>query len=80
MQLLGAIILSYNLELIAALKREQGLVEVRQAKLIAGAQPNKRVKSQANEQTLKEQSASYLYRPRMEFLRGVAHHFSMDAN
>ena len=65
---------------IASLKREQGLVEVRQAKFIAGAQPPKRVKSQANEQALKELIASYLYRPRMEFLRGVAHHFSMDAN
>ena len=63
----------------ASLKREQGLVEVRQAKFIAGAQPPKRIKSQAHEQTLKELIASYLYRPRMEFLRGVAHHFSMDA-
>ena len=65
---------------IASLKREQGLVEVRQAKFIAGAQPPKRVKSQANEQALKELIASYLYRPRMEFLRGVAHHFIMDTN
>ena len=65
---------------IASLKREQGLVDVRQAKFIAGAQPPKRIKSQANEQALKELNASHLYRPRMEFLRGVAHHFSMDAN
>ena len=35
---------------IGSLKREQGLVEVRQAKFILGAQPSKRVKTQGNEQ------------------------------
>ena len=34
---------------VADLKREQGFVEVRHAKYIAGAQPSKRVKTQANE-------------------------------
>ena len=46
-------------EFIASLKREQGLVELRQAKFIAGSQPPKRVKSQANEQALKQLIASY---------------------
>ena len=55
-------------------------VEVRQAKFIAGEQSPKRVKTQANERTLKELIASYFYRPRMEFLRGVTHHFGMDNN
>ena len=53
------------------LEREQGLVEVRQAKFIAGAQPPKRVRSQANEHALKELIARYLYRRRMEFIRGI---------
>ena len=35
---------------ISALKREQGLVEVRQARYIAGDQPTKRKAAQTNEQ------------------------------
>ena len=69
-----------DFEFIAFLKREQGLVEVRQAKFIAGEQPPKRVKTQVNERTMEEFIASYFYRPRMEFLREVAHHFGMDNN
>ena len=46
---------------IGSLYREQGLVEVRQAKFISGAQPHKRVKTQGNEQTLKDLILSYMY-------------------
>ena len=61
-------------------QREQGLVEVRQAKFISCAQPSKRVKTQGNEQALKDLILSYMYRPRMEFLRGIAHHLNMDSH
>ncbi|KAI6646059.1 hypothetical protein LOD99_9507 [Oopsacas minuta] len=66
-------------KLICSLKREQGLVEVRHAKFISGAQSPKRVKTQGNEQVLKDLIHSYMYRPRMELLRGIVHHFNMDS-
>ena len=59
---------------IAALKREQGLVEVRQAKFIAGAPPTKRKRAQASEQALVNLVAGYYHRTRVEFLRLVTHH------
>ena len=65
---------------ITALKREQGLVEVRQAKFIAGTNPPKRRKNQATEEALKQLVTSYVWRPTMEFLRGVAHHFNLEAD
>ena len=65
---------------IAALKREQGLVEVRQAKFIAGAPPAKRRRAQASEQAVVNLVAGYHHRPGLEFLRGVAHHFSLGAD
>ena len=65
---------------VAALKREQGLVEVRQTKFFTRARPAKRSKNQANEDALKQLVGSYQWRPKMEFLRCVAHHFSMEAN
>ena len=65
---------------ITALKREQRLVEVRQAKFIAGTNPPKRKKNQATEEALKQLVTSYVWRPTMEFLRGVAHHFNLEAD
>ena len=62
---------------ISALKREQGLVEVKQAKHIAGDSSTKRKTAQANEQGLRNLVSSYVHRPRLEFLRGVPHHFSI---
>ena len=62
---------------ITALKREQELVEGRHAKFVAGAQPSKRRRCQANEQALKTLIVSYYFRPGLEFLSGVAHHFSL---
>ena len=56
---------------ISALKREQGLVEVKQAKFIAGDKPTKRRKDKANAEALKEMVMSYYYFPRLEFLRGI---------
>ena len=58
----------------AAHKRVQGLVEVRQAKFIAGAPPTKRRRAQASEQALYNLAAGYNHRPGLEFLRGEAHH------
>ena len=50
------------------------------SKVVSGAQPSKRVKTQGNEQALKDLILSYMYRPRMEFLRGNAHHSNMDSH
>ena len=66
---------------ITALKCEQGLVEIRQAKYIAGDQPYKRKTAQANEKALRELVGSYLHRPTFELLiRCVAHHFDMGSD
>ena len=54
---------------ITSLKREQGLVEFRQAKFTAGARPTKRRKEQNTDRALKELVQSFYYRPRLEFLR-----------
>ena len=59
----------------AALKREQGLVEVRQAKYIAGEKVQKAKNVLARENAIRDLIGSYLYRPRIEFLRGIAHNF-----
>ena len=67
-------------KLITALKREQGLVEVRQAKSTAEAAPTKRRSAQANEQALRNLVTSYYDRAGLDFLRGVAHHFSLGAD
>ena len=66
---------------IAALKREQGLVEVRQARFLTDT-PTKRKRSQASEQTLIDFILHYFgeNRNKMEFLRGVAHYFCLGAN
>ena len=65
---------------ISALKREHGLVELRQAKYIAGDQPTKRKNAYASERALRNLVGSYLGRPRMEFLRGVAHLFGIGTD
>ena len=65
---------------LSALKREQGLVELRQAKYIDGNQASKRKKVQANEKAPRDLVGSYLHRPRLEFLRGVAHHFNIGTD
>ena len=58
------------------------MVEIRQAKYIAGDQPYKRKTAQANEKALRELVGSYLHRPTFELLirRGVAHHFDMGSD
>ena len=63
---------------INALKREQGLVEAKQAKFIGGEKPAKRTKNKANEEALTNLVQGYLSRPPLEFLRGVAHRFSIN--
>ena len=64
---------------IVALKREQGLVEVKQSKLLSGEKPTKRVKNKANEEALKTLILSYFHRTPLEFLKGVAHRFYMES-
>ncbi len=63
---------------INALKQEQGLVEVRQAKFIAGEKPTKRRKDKANEEGLKGLIFGYFHRLPLEFLRGVAHRIGLN--
>ena len=65
---------------ISALKREQGLVEVRQAKCLAGDQPVKRKATQDNERALHNLNGSYSERPRMEFLGVIAYHFNIGTD
>ena len=67
---------------ISALKREQGLVEVRHAKFLAGNAPTKRKRCQASEQALIDLVLCYFdeNRSKTEFLRGVAHHFSLGTD
>ena len=52
---------------ISALKREQGLVEVRQAKYLAGDQPVKRKAVKDNERALKNLFLSYSHAPEWNF-------------
>ena len=66
-------------KLLVALKREQGLVEVRQAKFLSGEKSTKRSKNRANEDALKTLILKYFHRPPLEFLKGVAHLFSMES-
>ena len=65
---------------ITALKKEQGLVEVKQAKFIAGTKPTKRRKSKNKELDMRELVMGYLHRPKIEFLRGVAHQIGMQTH
>ena len=57
-------------------------MEVRQARFLAGDAPTKRKRSQASEQALIDLVLHYFDedRTKMEFLRGVAHHFCLGAN
>ena len=63
---------------IQALKLEQGIVEVKQMKFLAGEKPTKRIKWQHQEETLKNIIQDYLNRTMLEFLKGIAHHIGMD--
>ena len=62
-----------------ALKQEQGLVELKQAKYIAGENPSKRQKDKDNEEGLKNLILSYLHREPIDFIRGVANRIGMHA-
>ncbi|KAI6652398.1 hypothetical protein LOD99_7412 [Oopsacas minuta] len=67
---------------ILSLKREQGLVEVRHTNYLVGKPPTKRRRSQQSEEALKTLVREYYSpdRSKMEFLQGVAHHFSLGAD
>ena len=55
-------------------------MEVRQAKFTAGAAPTKRRSAQPNEQALTNLGANNFDGTGVEYLRGVAHHFSFGAD
>ena len=63
---------------IDSLKREQCLVEAKQAKYIGGDKPVKLLKNRANEEALTNLVQGYLHRPQLEFLRGVAYRFCIN--
>ena len=63
---------------IDALKREQGLVEVKQGTFIAGERRTRRQKDKANEEGLKSLILSYFHRQPIEFLQGVVHRNGMN--
>ena len=63
------------MKFINALKREQALIEFKQAKFIAGSRPTKRPKHKYGTQGI---CLKFYYRPRMEFLRGVEHQFAIQ--
>ena len=61
-----------------ALKREQGLVKVKQAKFIAGEKPAKRRKDKANEEGLKNLISGYFHGLPMEYIHGVTHRIGLN--
>ena len=63
---------------IGALKKEQGLIEVKHAKFIAGDKPSKRIKNAANEEAISNLVLGYLHRSPIEFLRRVAHRITLN--
>ena len=65
---------------INAIRREQGLVEVKQAKFLAGDKPSKRTKNSANEEGLTNLVLSYFHLSPMEFLQGIAHRLNFGTN
>ena len=63
---------------IDILKKEQGLVEVKHAFYISGRNPHKRSKYTYQERVLRNLIDSYLSRPKLEFLKGVAYRFEFS--
>ena len=59
---------------ISAIKREQGLIEVRQTKYLAGDKPTKAKRCKITK------GPCYQNRPKLQFLRRVSHHFSRGAD
>ena len=59
-------------------KKEQGLVEVKHAFYISGRNPHKRSKYTYQERALRNLIDSYLSRPKLEFLKGVAYRFEFS--
>ena len=63
---------------IDALKREQGLIELKQAKFLAGEKPTRRQKDKVNEEGLKSLILIYFHRQPIEFPQEVAHRIGMN--
>ena len=58
------------------LKKEQDLIEVKQAFYISGRKPSKRKFNADRKKALATLVVSYESRPKLEFLRGIAYQFS----
>ena len=63
---------------IEILKKEQGLVEIKHAFYLSGRKPTKRKKYTDQENALRNLIDSYLSRPKLEFLKGVAFRFEFS--
>ena len=61
---------------VEVLKKEQDLVEIKQAFSISGRNPTKRKLYRDREQALKTLVDNYLSRPKLEFLKGIAYQFA----
>ena len=62
------------------IRREQGLVEVKQAKFLAEDKPSKRTKNSANGDGLANLVLSYFHRSPMEFLQGIVYNLTFGTN
>ena len=61
---------------LEVLKKEQDLVEVKQAFCISGRKTTERKLYRDKEQALKNLVENYLSRPKLEFLKGIAYQFA----
>ena len=67
------------MDLLESVKKEQGLIEVKHAFYLTGRDPPKRKFNVDREKALETLVDGYLTRPKMAFLRGVAHQFPFSS-
>ena len=60
---------------IEVLRKEQGLTEIKHAFYLSGRNPAKRKCYTDNEKALRNLIDSYLSRPKLDFLKGIAYRF-----
>ena len=65
------------MEMVNVIRREQGLVEVKQANFIAGDKPSKRTKNSVYKNGLINIFLSYLHRSPMKFLQRIAQRLTL---
>ena len=58
--------------------RSSSIKKIKQAKFLAGDKPTKRTKNFANEEALYNLFLGYFHRSPIDFLKGVAHRFTLS--